>query len=100
MGELSVVDRERLRSAIVDRSEIRAQLAHQWVRELNRVAVEIATKGTVASADTMTVFWIRLHGVLVEVGGSYEDICKIADDCGAANTPLARDSRVVRDTLH
>lgn len=51
MGELSVVDRERLKSAIVDRSEIRAQLAHQWVRELNRVAVEIATKGTAAGAD-------------------------------------------------
>lgn len=99
MGELSADEKERLKSAIYERSEIRAKQALQWVQELNRTAGELTSRGTAAGVDTTTVFWIRLHGVLVEVGGSYEYTCKLADDCGASSAKLAIDSRVVRDAI-
>jgi hypothetical protein len=99
MGELSAVDRERLRAAIADRGDIHAQQALQWVQELHRTSSELAAHGTAAHADTRTVFWIRLLGVLVEVGESYEYLCKLADDSGAGATPLATDARAVRDAI-
>jgi len=99
MNPLSVPDTQRLKDAIYDRSEIRAQQAFQWVRELVRVSSTVATQGAAAGADTITVFWVRLFGVLSEVGESYEYVCKLADHCGASDEPLARDARVVRDAL-
>lgn len=99
LNPLSAPDTQRLKDAIYERSEIRAHQARQWVSELVRVSGTIAAQGTAAGADTITAFWIRLFGVLSEVGESYEYVCKLADDCGASDTPLARDGRMVRDAL-
>lgn len=97
LNPLSPPDTQRLRDAIIDRSEDRAEQARQWVSELVRVSRTVAAQG--ASADTITVFWVRLFGVLNEVAESYEYVCKLADDCGASHKPMAQDARVVRDAL-
>lgn len=52
MGELSADEKERLKSAIYERSETRAKQALQWVQELGRTANELATRGTAAGLDT------------------------------------------------
>lgn len=72
--QLSVNDTQRLTSAIVERGDIRAQLALQWVQTLERAARQLASAGGVMAVDTQTVFWIRLHGVLTEVGGWFDDV--------------------------
>lgn len=99
MGELSVDDRERLKNAIVERSEIRAQQALQWVRELYRVAGELSARGTAAGVDTQSIFWIRLHGVLVEVGENYEDSCKLMAEYGVTTLSIGRHTLAVRDAI-
>ncbi len=99
MGQLSADEKERLKKAIYERSEVRARQALQWVQELVRAASELSARGTAAGVDTTTVFWIRLYGVLDEVGGSYERVCKLANDCGVGNSKLAIESRGVRDAI-
>jgi hypothetical protein len=91
-SQLSIDDRDRLRAAILDRGEIRAQLALQWVQNLSRVANELAAKGKATSADSQTVFWIRLFGVLVEIGESYEYLCNVIGS-------VDRDAVAVRDAI-
>lgn len=99
MGELSAADRDRLRSAIMERGDTHARLAFQWVQELQRTSVQLSMRGKEAGVDVMTAFWIKLYGVLDEVGGHYEYAVKLADDCGAGATRMATDARAVRDAL-
>lgn len=99
MNPLSATDEQRLKTAIYNRSDDHAHQALQWVQELARVTREVSAQGSAAHADTRTVFWIRLLGVLVEVGDFYEYTVKLADDCGAGATRLATDARVVRDAI-
>lgn len=72
MTQLSSNDRDRFIHAVRKRGDVRAQLALQWVQNLARIANELVARGTNTSIDTQAAFWIRLHGVLVEVGGNYE----------------------------
>ena len=99
MAELSVEDRERLRGAIKERSEVRAHLALQWVKALDRTATDIAQRGTDASNDTIAVFWIRLHGVLVEVGENYEYSRNLMKQLGAESTFIGRHTIGVHDAI-
>ena len=46
-----------------------------WVQELDRTARTLVARGKAAGVDTMTAFWIKLHGTLVEVGRYYENMC-------------------------
>lgn len=69
---LSTNDRQRLVTAITERAETRARLALQWVQILNRAVTRLTAAGGMEAVDTQTVFWIRLHGVLTEVGDWFE----------------------------
>jgi hypothetical protein len=80
--------------AIAERGETRAQLALQSVQNLHRTASQLASLPVAmaaAAVDTQTVFWIRLHGVLTEVGDSYEYVCNLGS--------RDRDVLAVRDAI-
>jgi hypothetical protein len=89
--ELSEADKVEMWFAISDRAETKAQQMWNWVQELNRTAVTVAALGKAAGVDTITAFWIKLHGTLVEIGRYYEDMCSRMNPL----TPTA--SRNVKD---
>jgi hypothetical protein len=90
--QYSTSDRERLVTAIADRGDTRAQRALGCVQILNRTASQLASLPAAAAAvDTQSVFWIRLHGVLTEVGDSYEHMCNLGS--------RDRDVLAVRDAI-
>jgi len=99
MAEILADDKVRLKKAISERSEIRAKQVLQWVQDLSRVAGELSTRDTAAGVDTRSVFWIRLHGVLVEVGENYEDGCRFMKEYGLETSWIARQTQAVRDAI-
>ena len=70
-SRLAPPDQQRLQDAIEDRSESRAHLARQWVRELGRTAEQVARDGSDSAVDTRSVFWIRLYDTLATLGEHY-----------------------------
>jgi hypothetical protein len=61
---LSVADQRRLRHDIRDHADIMAPQMAGWIRDAVRVSRQVAFGNT----DLIPVFWIRLYGVLADIG--------------------------------
>jgi hypothetical protein len=81
VATLTQDEKERLTKAIFDHGDIRARLSLQWVQQLAYLSDKLAHEQSLPLPETQTAFWIRLHGVLV-------DLYKYYDDC---HTLLAGD---------
>jgi hypothetical protein len=99
VAELPQEEKERLKKAIVDRGPTHARQALQWVQELNRTAGDLSRRGEAAGVDVMSTFWIKLYGVLDEIGGSYAFFVKYCEDIGAGASKMAIDARTMRDAI-
>ncbi|MCA9667785.1 MAG: hypothetical protein KC503_19430 [Myxococcales bacterium] len=64
MNPLAPADHQRLLAAVNERSDMRARQDLQWVCDLSRIASTIAQEGAETNADTLGMFWIRLHEVV------------------------------------
>jgi hypothetical protein len=67
-----------------------------WVQELDRTTRTLAVHGKAAGPDAMTVFWIKLHGTLVEVGNNYEYLCGLMGPVTPTSSRDIRDAHAVR----
>lgn len=99
MAELSDEDKARVWLAISERSEVKAQQLFNWVQELDRTARTLATHGKAAGVDTMTAFWIKLHGTLVEVARYYNDMCEMMNPLTPTSSRNVKDAHAVRAAI-
>ena len=97
MSELSFDDKVRLFDAISRRSDTKAFLAFQWVQHLERVTRSVCTHRFETPSDTLAGFWIRLHGLLIELGAHYDYMGTLIgfQPCRADN----RQALIVRDSI-
>jgi len=99
MGELSDEDKLRMWVAIDKRSESEAQQLWGWVRELDRTARTLATHGKAAGPNTMTAFWIKLCGTLVEAGRYYDDMIGLMNPLSPTSSQNVKDVHAVRAVI-
>jgi hypothetical protein len=99
MATLSPNEKARLKEAIFGRGEVRARLALQHVQILDRATNDLLVHARDTHPDTQTVFWIRLHGVLVEIGGFYESTGDLIGPMLVRPGTTAAHALNVRDTI-